>query len=330
MIFGLSTLLATGTAPVVTAFYQSTAANCRRIDQIYTSGKDLCEKMWGSAFVYEANESHAYTMWFFDAANPNDATSARWGHNRSESCNLHHHHKDVPSPEPTVSECHPWRNNACSRQATVGSLDVLKSSFGESFHWDRCGPLSQECERFFVQEACFYECDANVGFYRKYDADHYDPRCDAQSGNYSPMYAASRLCSHNTWELHQMPIKASYCDAWYAACRADHFCAGRNGDFFSCAGVAKNMDEVRLINETWGALSRGITSTGEYAHDTLQQLWHTAVLITGSVAVLTCCFGIFLIRRECEGRPVFNPSHHRRASPSLMGAQQYSELTEIS
>lgn len=26
----------------------------------------------------------------------------------------------------------------------------------ESFQWDRCGPLSQECERFFVQEACFY------------------------------------------------------------------------------------------------------------------------------------------------------------------------------
>ena len=26
----------------------------------------------------------------------------------------------------------------------------------ENFQWDRCGPLSQECERFFVQEACFY------------------------------------------------------------------------------------------------------------------------------------------------------------------------------
>ena len=44
-------------------------------------------------------ESQAYTMWFFDAINPNDATSARWGHNRSESCNLHHHHKEPVSSQ---------------------------------------------------------------------------------------------------------------------------------------------------------------------------------------------------------------------------------------
>ena len=44
-------------------------------------------------------ESHAYTMWFCDAANPNDATSARWGHNRSESCNLDHHHKETVSSQ---------------------------------------------------------------------------------------------------------------------------------------------------------------------------------------------------------------------------------------
>eukprot|EP00434_Breviolum_minutum_P041916 symbB.v1.2.037292.t1/scaffold5457.1/size26926/3 len=88
------------------------------------------------------------------------------------------------------------------------------------------------------------------------------------------------------------------------------------------------MDEVRLMNHTWGALSRGITSGAEYAQDKLYQLWHIALILTSSLVVLTCGFGLFLIRRECEGRPVFNPSHHR-ASPSLMG-QQYSELTEIS
>ena len=57
---------------------------------------------------------------------------------------------------PQVSECHPWRKNACCDRS-VTSLGVLKNSFGASFHWDRCGPLSQACERFFVQEACFYE-----------------------------------------------------------------------------------------------------------------------------------------------------------------------------
>ena len=52
---------------------------------------------WVLVVIYPCalpEESQAYTMWFFEAANPNDATSARWGHNRSESCNLHHHHKE--------------------------------------------------------------------------------------------------------------------------------------------------------------------------------------------------------------------------------------------
>ena len=38
------------------------------------------------------------------------------------------------------------------------------------------------------------ECDPNVGLYRKYHRGIYDPRCDAKSKAYSPMYAASRLC----------------------------------------------------------------------------------------------------------------------------------------
>ena len=29
--------------------------NCREMGQIYTSGKELCEKMWGTAFRYERN-----------------------------------------------------------------------------------------------------------------------------------------------------------------------------------------------------------------------------------------------------------------------------------
>ncbi|CAK9071904.1 unnamed protein product [Durusdinium trenchii] len=158
---GLSVLL-----PPAWAYYQTTAQNCRRIDHIYASGQELCEKMWGTAFRYEPNETHGYTMWFFDSENPNDLTSAELGRSKAEFCHLHQH-KDEPGPEPTmVSECHPWRFNSCCRREMVSSLDALKASFGNLFHWDRCGPLSQECERFFVQEACFYECDPNVAFYR--------------------------------------------------------------------------------------------------------------------------------------------------------------------
>lgn len=41
------------------------------------------------------------------------------------------------------------------------------SNYGDEYRWDRCGPLSQACERFFVQEACFYECEPSAGLYRK-------------------------------------------------------------------------------------------------------------------------------------------------------------------
>jgi hypothetical protein len=40
---------------------------------------------------------------------------------------------------------------------------------------------------------------------------------------------------HNSWEIHQMPIKASYCDAFYNACKNDLFCG--HGNFFECARV---------------------------------------------------------------------------------------------
>ena len=155
--------------PDAWAYYQTTAKGCRRIDSIYASGEELCERIFEKAFRYEANESRGFTMWFFEATNPNDATAERLGL-QQRTC------KEIRSDE--VSECHPWRRNACCDRSAVASLQVLKNSFGApwppwpfqwpphathamfsqaSFHWDRCGPLSQACERFFVQEACFYE-----------------------------------------------------------------------------------------------------------------------------------------------------------------------------
>ena len=40
---------------------------CRKFKDIYATGKELCEKMWGDSFAYQTDESKAYTMWFFDA-----------------------------------------------------------------------------------------------------------------------------------------------------------------------------------------------------------------------------------------------------------------------
>merc|ERR1711971_854883 len=135
----------------------------------------------------------------------------------------------------SFTECHPWKDNSCCAHATVMSATKLKEGYGEEYHWDRCGPLSPECERFFVQEACFYECDPNAGLFRKWNATEYDPRCDAYAEAYDKAFATAQGCDHNAWQMHKMPIKASYCDAWLTACAKDKFCAANDGDYFTCA-----------------------------------------------------------------------------------------------
>ena len=60
--------------------------------------------------------------------------------------------RGFPHPQPdSFTECHPWKEQACCSQGTVESADKLRKSYGPEYHWDRCGPLSPECERFFVQ-----------------------------------------------------------------------------------------------------------------------------------------------------------------------------------
>lgn len=56
----------------------------------------------------------------------------------------------VPQDE-TFTECHPWKENSCCEQETVRSVQAIKEAYGPEYHWDRCGPVSQACERFFVQ-----------------------------------------------------------------------------------------------------------------------------------------------------------------------------------
>jgi folate receptor len=238
-------------------------AICKPFSAIYTDGRTLCENMWDGAFRYETKEEEAYTMWFFDDNNnPNDAITETLTNlglitgslpgGKLDQCYLAYFHKDGsqhidngehPTEEPgNFQECHPWSERSCCFQDTVDTADKLNKAYGPGYHWDRCGPLSPACERFFVQEACFYECEPNIGLYRKYvaqgqphykggDAETYNPACDP----YALEYDASLACDHNTWQVSGMPIKASYCDAWFLACRDDYFCAHDDGSYFSCA-----------------------------------------------------------------------------------------------
>mmetsp|Transcript_24195 Transcript_24195/g.38007 ORF Transcript_24195/g.38007 Transcript_24195/m.38007 type:complete len:294 (+) Transcript_24195:120-1001(+) len=255
---------------------------CKTFKEIYGNGKNLCENMWNTAFKYETDEDKAFTMWFFTSQNPNeavadsiadlDSTAYNQGAYDTDVCHLDYFHKDVPGPEPEgMTECHPWKSKSCCTTDTVQSADKLKEGYGEEYHWDRCGPLSAECERFFVQEACFYECDPTAGLYRKYPHHEFDENNE----------------THNTWEMHRMPIKASYCDAWYTACMNDKFCAADDGDYFSCAAIYKEADDS----------SSDKLSPGEIV----------AIVIPSFLAVGCAAFAFHMYRSEKAGDPVFKP-----------------------
>ncbi|KAJ1476237.1 folate receptor family-domain-containing protein [Baffinella frigidus] len=183
---------------------------CKKFSEIYKGGKELCENMWDGAFEYSTDEDKAYTMWWEFGENPNKAAAVALGVEPSPAtCKLHgdYYHKKTPGPElDSNHECWPWKNEACCEDKTVASRDVIQDAYGAEFHWDRCGPLSQACERFFVKEACLYECEPLTGHYRKYpDGPDYN--------------GSSTGGEDNTWQITKMPIKASFCDNWHHACK---------------------------------------------------------------------------------------------------------------
>mmetsp|Transcript_28819 Transcript_28819/g.46266 ORF Transcript_28819/g.46266 Transcript_28819/m.46266 type:complete len:339 (-) Transcript_28819:199-1215(-) len=291
---------------------------CKRFDQIYDDGKDLCETMFGQAFKYETNEAAAYTMWFFDANNPNTATAQTLGKlpaGGHSSCELQYFHKEAPGPESDdFTECHPWKNNACCKGGTVETFTKMKESYGAEYHWDRCGPMSQECERFFVQESCLYECDPNAGLYRKYNSSVYDPRCDKYATGYDEAYSKANSCKMNTWEMLRMPIKASYCNAWYTACRKDRFCASAGGDFFSCAAEYKVVDLAaeelkKQLNSTltdMAKLQTQVAQSNDGGSDGgLSVGAIIGIVVPSLVAIAGFACSCYLIRREKQGKPLF-------------------------
>ena len=343
---------------------------CKPFKEIYTSGKELCEKMWSDSFVYEQDEDAAYAMWFFDQVNPNNAIASSLGKEESpDMCMLQYYHKQgddgsyaAPSPEnKDAHECHPWKDNACCHSATVNSVTAINEAYGEGYHWDRCGPLSNACEQFFIQEACFYECSPHAGSYRRYDdktvaafaafmaetgtgegpcyTGVYDKDDAMYQGTFEhdgatyqkSVFYGDGCYGPNRWQMYKMPIKASYCDAFYTACMDDHFCAAAGesgGSFFGCAadyreGVAaaeaealtKALEgysaeikaEVRAMNVTAAEASvmAAALAAAEAEAATIPD-WAIAIIVVLGVAFVHCMFAVFIIvSREKAGKPMF-------------------------
>jgi len=312
--------------------------DCMKIGDIYDGGEALCglegdadddstagKGMWGSSFYYERNESMAYTFWFNDMQNnPNDATTIERGLDVPNTCNVTYFHKSDPSPEPDdFIECHPWKENACCHQATVTTPDAINTAYGEGYRWDRCGKLSDACERFFVAEACFYECDVNLGHFRRFsDAEV------ASADDGSP-------AAWNTWQIQQMPVKASYCDSFYTACYHDYFHS--SGAFWT----GYDAFEVAYANATSKAAAAKAKAEGSSAPTMTANPTPTpttatkpkpetpafvvpVIIIAALLTVLGCGGALYMMMQEKAGKPVFMPLTDIATAPAPNGV---TELT---
>jgi hypothetical protein len=89
--------------------------------------------------------------------------------------------------------------------------------------------------------------------------------------------------------MFEMPIKKSYCDAWYDACRNDYFCG--KGSFFECEAFywedLKNEEEKAELGKEAGMI--------------------IGLSVAGAAAFVGLVFSLCLIRRERNGVPMFAP-----------------------
>ncbi|GAB6023042.1 hypothetical protein CHUAL_007134 [Chamberlinius hualienensis] len=111
-------------------------------------------------------------------------------------------HKERPGPEDTLHEqCVPWKNRSCCTHNTTYDLHIT-NAYG--FNWDHCSavkPMSPACQKHFIQDLCFYECEPNLGPW--------------------VVQVDMKIRKERAFGV---PLCASECDAWYNDCKDDLTC----------------------------------------------------------------------------------------------------------
>lgn len=254
--------------------------DCRKFSDVFMDGKDICELMWGESYIYETREDQAYTM-NFSGSNPNteinlhiafpdpcpehDVATAEEGcgdgsklhpniiphdcevcklRNAGEDGNVFTLNISLPA-DGSLGKCSKYESNACCAPATAERID--QELYGPEFAWDRCykkggqGTFPEKCNRWFIEEYCFYECDVNAGKYRLFD--------DCTESDEGP------------WRIFGAPIRASECDQWYEDCKDTLFCAclteadckygGVPRSFFSLPNLTCTSETCKTFGEIY-------------------------------------------------------------------------------
>ncbi|GMI21241.1 hypothetical protein TeGR_g11819 [Tetraparma gracilis] len=293
---------------------------CKKFGEIYADGTQMMEKMWDNAFKVVPTGEPSYEQWWFSSLNPNnDVTELIFGTPAPTNCGLEYYHKPGnatphdPSPENAAqSECLPWITSSCCDENTVLDTQTIKEAYGKNYEWDRCGPISQGCERFFVQEACLYECDVNAGKYRLCSEDDI---ANSETKDIGLGYNIS--CNDNgygnRWQIYNMPVSKMYADAWYRSCENDSFCAADGGSFFSCALRYENSDAFKQQQQQQPQGDPEIVTEIVTVEEEVPVLpgWAIALIVVGGVAVVAAAglavFTNVVVSAEKAGTPMFQP-----------------------
>jgi hypothetical protein len=103
-------------------------------------------------------------------------------------------------------------------------------------------------------EACFYECDHNIGEYRKYNT----TSCTDSAGE------------QNAWQIENMPLSSTMVNDWFDACKDDLFCTGDTGSYF-------DLPSLTCVPPTGGALEtatcRKFSTIYGNATNMITQMW---------------------------------------------------------
>uniref|UniRef100_A0A8C6UNX0 Zgc:109949 n=1 Tax=Neogobius melanostomus TaxID=47308 RepID=A0A8C6UNX0_9GOBI len=120
-------------------------------------------------------------------------------------------HKATPSPEPHLQECSLYADNSCCTEEHIQDISHVPSASNKNEPWDRCGPLSPECEGFLKRVSCFYRCSPDAARW---------PHPQRRS------------------YIQAVPLCHSFCRDWFEACRMDMTCA-RNWYFNISVGYLR-------------------------------------------------------------------------------------------
>jgi hypothetical protein len=109
-------------------------------------------------------------------------------------------------------------------------------------------------------EGCFYECDQNLGKYRKYNTN----ACLDGTGQ------------QNGWQISNMPLAASMVNDWWNACRNDLFCTGASGSYFELPTLSNSQCTPPPAGSALGtetATCKKFSTIYANATDMINRLW---------------------------------------------------------